>query len=128
MQEIKNLIQKTQNLNVLFVDDEKDIRNSIKTFFDKFVKNFYLANNGLEGLKIFKEKEIDVVITDIVMPKMDGSEMIKEIKKINPNIFIIIISATDDNVIDENTTYDLKIKKPFLFEDIKEIVKSISKL
>lgn len=128
MQEIKDLIQKTQNLNVLFVDDEKDIRNSIKIFFDKFVKNFYLANNGLEGLKIFKEKEIDVVITDIVMPKMDGSEMIKEIKKINPNIFIIIISATDDNAIDENTTYDLKIKKPFLFEDIKEIVKSISKL
>lgn len=128
MQEIKDLIQKTQNLNVLFVDDEKDIRNSIKIFFDKFVKNFYLANNGLEGLKIFKEKEIDVVITDIVMPKMDGSEMIKEIKKINPNIFIIIISATDDNTIDENTTYDLKIKKPFLFEDIKEIVKSISKL
>jgi len=128
VQEIKDLIQKTQNLNVLFVDDEKDIRNSIKIFFDKFVKNFYLANNGLEGLKIFKEKEIDVVITDIVMPKMDGSEMIKEIKKINPNIFIIIISATDDNTIDENTTYDLKIKKPFLFEDIKEIVKSISKL
>jgi len=128
MKEIKELIKKTQHLNVLFVDDEKDIRDSVKIFFDKFVKNFFLANDGKEGLKTFKEENIDVIITDIIMPKMDGFQMIKEVKKINPNIFIIIISANDDTEIDEDIPYDLKIKKPILFEDIKKIIKAISQL
>ncbi|PLY04334.1 MAG: hypothetical protein C0625_16780 [Arcobacter sp.] len=128
MTEIKDLIQKTQHLSILFVDDEEDIRDSVKSFFNKFVKKFFLASNGEEGLKTFKEENIDVIITDIVMPKMDGLKMIEEIKKINPKVFIIIISATDNNIINENTSYNLRIKKPILFEDIEKILKSISQL
>ena len=128
MENIKELAKKTKNMKVLFVEDEEDIRNSVHTFFKKFVNEFHLAENGEEGLLAFKENDIDVVITDIIMPKMDGFQMLEEIRKINPNIFVIILSATDDDTIDTNTKYDLKIKKPILFENLTKIVRAISEI
>lgn len=128
MEDIKELAEKTKNLKVLFVDDEKDIRDSVNIFFNKFVNTFYIAKNGEEGLSIFKEQDIDVVITDILMPQMNGFEMLEEIRKINPHIFVIIVSASDEDKINAHTKYNLKVKKPILFEDIIQIIKAMSQI
>ena len=92
---MNNNIANLKNITVLYVEDEADLRNVTSQILKNFTKQQFLAENGKEGLDIFKEKEkeIDLVITDINMPIMNGLEMIKEIKKINLNIPIIVATA-----------------------------------
>jgi len=70
-------------------------QKNFKNIFEHEVKEYYQAYNGEDGLKIFKDKNPDIIITDINMPKLHGIDMIKEIKKIDSEKNIIIISAHD---------------------------------
>lgn len=86
-------------MKILIVDDHKIHRQVLA----KFLKNELSADvlegtNGLEGIQIFTQKEIDIVITDLNMPKMDGIVMSKELKKINPDTPIIALSMADDSI------------------------------
>lgn len=82
------------NITILYVEDEKMISEEVSFYFGKYVKNFYLANNGLEGLELFKKVNPDILITDIQMPKMNGLDMIKEIGP--TNVPIIVTTAYSD--------------------------------
>lgn len=82
------------NITILYVEDEKMISEEVSFFFEKYVKNFYIANNGEEGLELFKEINPDILITDIQMPKMNGLDMIKEIG--HTSVPIIITTAYSD--------------------------------
>jgi diguanylate cyclase (GGDEF)-like protein len=86
------------NISVLYVEDETDVREFTGKLLESLVKNIYLAENGEEGLKLFKEKsnEINLIVSDINMPKMGGLEMCEEIKKIKKEIPIVITSAHND--------------------------------
>jgi len=85
-----------ENLTILYVEDEQDTQRLIKRILSSLAKEVYVASDGEEGLAIFKEKQPNIVLTDICMPKMDGLEMSKEIKKIAPNQPIGIFTAFDD--------------------------------
>jgi two-component system cell cycle response regulator len=93
MKVTKNL----KKLNLLFVDDDALVNKSFSLIFKKYFKNIYKAYNGEEGLEIFKNNHIDIVISDIQMPIMNGIEMAKEIKKINEEIPIIFMTAFDES-------------------------------
>jgi len=82
------------NITILYVEDEKMISEEVSFFFKKYVKFFYIANNGEEGLELFKEVKPDILITDIQMPKMNGIDMIKEIG--HTSVPIIITTAYSD--------------------------------
>ncbi len=96
---LKQAIQQLKTMNVLYVEDELSARDEIAYFLESKVKKLYLAENGQEGLKIFQEnlEVIDIVISDIQMPIMNGLEMSVAIKKINSEIPIVITSAFNDN-------------------------------
>ena len=80
-------------LTVLFVEDEEDLRNALESAIgDEFAK-FIVARDGDDGLKKFKKFKPDIVVTDIMMPVMDGLSMAKEIKHISKQTPIIILSA-----------------------------------
>jgi len=80
-------------LTVLFVEDEEDLREALESAIgDEFVK-FIVARDGDDGLKKFKKYKPDIVITDIMMPIMDGLQMAKEIKHISKHTPIIVLSA-----------------------------------
>jgi DNA-binding response OmpR family regulator len=117
-----------KNLRVLFVEDEESIRVSLKeTIGDEF-KSFTTANDGLDGLRKFSNNKYDLIISDISMPKMNGLEMIAEIKKISSNIPIILLSAYSDKdkllqAIDIGVTKYLI--KPI---DPEELLETISKI
>ena len=85
-----------KNLTCLYVEDEDFIRDSFSLMLKRYFKELFIAKNGKEGLEIYKEKRPDIIISDIRMPEMDGIEMAKKIKEINPKAYIIFITAFSD--------------------------------
>lgn len=111
------------NITILYIEDEKMIRDEVSYFFSKYVKNFHTATNGQEGLELYNQIKPDLIITDIQMPKMNGLDMIKEIN--NKKIPIIITTAFSD--IDYFLkAIELNVNK-FIIKPINlmELVKSI---
>ncbi len=84
-----------KNITILYAEDEAVLREITLNILKSFTKKQFIAKDGAEGFELFKqnESEIDLIITDVNMPIMNGLEMIKEIKKINPNIPIIVATA-----------------------------------
>ncbi len=85
-----------KELKVLFVEDEVNISKLLKDALGDYFYSFNVANNGEEGFKKFKKVEPDIVITDIMMPKVDGLDMTIKIKEINENVPIVVLSAFSD--------------------------------
>jgi len=85
-----------ENLTILYVEDDQDTQRLIEKILNASAKEVYVASDGEEGLRLFKERQPDIVLTDICMPKMDGLEMSQEIKKITSNQPIGIFTAFDD--------------------------------
>jgi len=84
---------KENNITLLYVEDDIGLRETYIDFFQRRVENIIVAENGRQGLEKFKEFHPDIVVTDIRMPIMDGIEMIREIRKIDKDIPIIVTSA-----------------------------------
>lgn len=97
MEHIVKLKEIAQNHTILFVEDSKALQKQIMKFLSKLFKEVYVASDGQEGLIMYENKKPDLVLTDLTMPKMTGHEMIREIKKINPDAEIIILSAHSDS-------------------------------
>ena len=89
---------------ILYVEDDDTTRNTAVMLLKKKYPNliFLTAVNGKEGLEKFRENRPDIVITDILMPVMDGIQMAREIKAEDPDIRIIVTSAGNDaeNVVE----------------------------
>ena len=113
---------------ILIVDDEPDLEQLIRQRFRKQVVQkeyeFVAAFNGLEALDILKEdNEIDLVLTDINMPRMDGLTLLKEIRELNnPVLRAIVISAYGDmeniRTAMNRGAFDF-VTKPIDFEDLR---------
>ncbi len=95
---LKELIETTKNISVLYVEDSEDIRYEFKKLLDIFFEHVDIACDGLEALERYKHNNAnyDLVISDIVMPRMDGIDLSKAILEINVLQQIIIISTYDD--------------------------------
>ena len=93
----KNKKVQKNNITILYVEDEDLIRNEVGSMLGFIAENVILAVDGSDGLDKFKNNKIDIVITDINMPKKTGFEMLKEIREINYNIPAIILSAYSQN-------------------------------
>ena len=78
---------------VLFIDDEEGIRKIFSILLRKEGYQVFTAKSGEEGLKIFEQEMPPIVITDIKMPGMDGIEVLKRVKEINPEAEVIIITG-----------------------------------
>ncbi len=83
----------TKGLSLLYVEDDLELQTQSKELFEVLFDSVTVANDGVEALKIYKKEPFDVIITDVKMPNMDGVELTKKIKEINPDQCIIIISA-----------------------------------
>jgi len=82
-----------ENFNILFVDDEENVLKSyIRVFLNEPIK-IYVADNGVDALKLFSTRDLDLIITDIKMPDMHGIKLIEEIRKRGSSLPIIIYSA-----------------------------------
>ncbi len=82
--------------SILLVDDEKDIRDVVQLTLTDMGHHVHVAENGKEAIRLYQKINPPVVITDIKMPGMDGIELLKNIKQINPETEVIMISGHGD--------------------------------
>ncbi len=78
--------------NILLVDDCKDGLLVRKALLEEMGCTVQIASNGEEGLKLFESARFDVVVTDYRMPRMNGVELIQQIRKLDPNARIVLLS------------------------------------
>lgn len=119
-----------QELSILCVDDENSIRQSYKLILKNYFKDVFIAKDGEQALNYFKTKSIDLVLTDYMMPNMNGLELTKVIRKIDKNIPIILVTAMKESEIlkealNINTTHFLN--KPIEKETLLTVLFSAAK-
>lgn len=91
----KNIMDDLKTISILYAEDDNAIFNSLSPILQKIFKNVYWARDWVEWLNLFKDssEDIDIVLTDISMPNMDGIKMSEEIKKIDEDIELIACTA-----------------------------------
>jgi DNA-binding response OmpR family regulator len=82
-----------KDITILFAEDEKRLAKLIESAIESYFDSFIMVSNGEEAIKKYHKIKPDIIITDIMMPKMNGLELAKEIKSIDEDIPIIILSA-----------------------------------
>ena len=111
-----------QKSQILIVDDDKTHRNMLKTLLNKWGYALAQADDGQTAIDMVTEKAYDLVLMDIKMIKVSGLVALKEIKKINPAIPVIIMTAFSsiDTAVEalKNGAYDY-LTKPFDFDKLK---------
>lgn len=120
---------------VLVVDDVEDIRNGIKDILENIGYIVTTAANGIQAISIIKDKPIDLIITDILMPDMDGIELCRKTKELYPDMKFILISGggrQTTNPVGYDYLGSAKkltgindiLKKPFDPQDLIELINS----
>ena len=115
------------DMDILVVDDEEYVRNTIYYFFDKKGCRVTLAEDGEFGLNMAKQKPFDLIFMDYLMPKMGGIEAARKIIQYNSEVKIVFITGRD--TLDEEELYRSGvyacIKKPFEMNDLYDIAKKV---
>lgn len=116
-----------KNVKILYVDDEA---HNLQAFKANFRRDFtiYTAESGAEGLEIFKNEELNIILTDQRMPIMTGIEFLVEVQKINPEPMRILITGYSDinaviDAINRGQVYRY-LNKPWHYEDLKSTILS----
>jgi len=116
------------DMEILVVDDEEYVRNTIYYFFDKKGCRVTLAEDGEFGLSVAKEKPFDLIFMDYLMPKMGGVEAAKKILENNSEVKIVFITGRES--LDEEALYKSGvcacIKKPFELSDLYDIARKVA--
>lgn len=115
--------------NILLVDDNRDGLLVRRSLLEEVGYRVEIAANGEEGLKLFQTGRFDVVVTDYRMPRMDGGELIRQIRQLKPDARIILLSGFVDplGLTEEGTGADVVILKSFhepmhLLSSVKRLV------
>ena len=90
------MLEECRTLDLLYVEDDLLLAKSTHETLQQFFNSVDVSYDGQEGFDSFKEAHYDIVLTDIMMPKLDGKEMSKKIKEFNPDQHIIVMSAHED--------------------------------
>ncbi len=109
---------------ILIVEDETSNYKYLETILNKRV-NLIWVNNGIDAVKICKEKKINLVLMDIKLPKMDGYEATRKIKKIKPSLPIIAVTAyamNSDKELCIEAGCDNYLSKPYKMEDLFSLI------
>ncbi len=125
---INKLLETSQSMRVLYVEDDESARNSMMLVLADIFPNIITAVDGKDGLTKFKDNSFDIILTDINMPNMNGVEMISHIRNESKEIPIIILSASNEADIFTKTIklgIDGYLLKPV---DMPQLVEVLSKI
>ncbi len=130
MIDIDKVIEYSQAIKVLYVEDNQEAREMTMSLLEDFFDDIVIAINGEDGLQKFQENDIDLILTDINMPKLNGLEMSKKIRDIDMETPIIVLSAhNEEDFFLESIKIGINgyILKPIDIEQFASVVYTISK-
>jgi len=117
--------------HVLLVDDDEGIRDALAEFLHTLEFSVVTAENGEEALSKFSRGDFEIVLADLMMPKLDGMELLKRIREVNEDVIFLMITghpSIGTAVESINRGADDYITKPFHLEDVKlRIEKALEK-
>jgi PAS domain S-box-containing protein len=120
-----SIIQKGREARILVIDDEETVRSVLFRILSQVKHRVTVAENGEEGIRLFKEEGFDIVLTDLGMPGISGWEVGKTIKKMSPRTPVGMITGwgmeVNQATIKENGI-DFVISKPFQFNQILKVI------
>jgi CheY-like chemotaxis protein len=115
--------------NILIVDDSRDLTHVIADFLSMNGYQVHKAHNGYDALERMGKEHIDIVVSDIHMPGMDGFTLMTEIKTRYPDIPVILItgfSVGEAQKIAFEKGANAFVAKPFRLKDLKQVIESVS--
>lgn len=118
----KEYLEKLKTLTILYVEDEDEIRKKVSNSLSYYVKEVIEAANGKEGLDLYYKIKPDIIYTDIMMPFMDGIELVKTIREEDTKTPIVMVTAhTDEEYLLSAVELHLEqyIIKPINIKDLK---------
>jgi len=113
------------NLNILYIEDDPEILENVSFLLSRYTNEVFTATNGEEALKVYKEKQPDIVVSDINIPKINGLKVAEIIREENPSVPIIIISAHNEDhqlKIAKELNVSSYIRKPFTLQELKDAI------
>jgi DNA-binding response OmpR family regulator len=113
---------------ILIAEDDENIITALSDYFERSGYNSILAIDGLEALELFRKNKPDLIITDLMMPTMHGLDLVTSIRRIDPLVPIIILTALDDivdKVLGLEMGADDYITKPFSLRELEARVKAV---
>lgn len=116
----------TINKKILIVEDDKDFLAILQKKFTNEGFSVVLAENGEEAIEIAEKEKPDLILSDVLMPKMDGMVMAKKIRETNKNVPIMFLTNLKDDNVDKSNEFDYLIKSELRIDDI--VTKSKIKL
>lgn len=129
--DLVQLTEQTKKLTAMVVEDEGVANELLSSTFKNFFSEVSSAFNGKEALEMFESLRPDIVFVDIVMPEMDGIELARKLREIDPNQIIIVISASNDiQKISESIEIGVNsfIQKPIDTKKIIELLSNVTAL
>ncbi len=115
-------------VKILIADDDKNFRTVLKNEMEEEKHSVDVAGDGVEAVLMFMTKPYDLVILDLIMPRLNGTDTLKIMKKFNPDVPIITVSgkAGDFEVAESLDCGALKsLRKPFEIGQLKELISGI---
>ena len=112
-------------ISILIVDDQEMMRDMIEKILSREGYRLLAAEDGMHALEILKDEKVDLIISDLKMPRMDGFELLKQVKENYPEIGVIIMTAFGDTYTVKDALLlgaDEYITKPFKAYEISLVV------
>ncbi|MDM5186754.1 response regulator transcription factor [Bacillus sp. DX4.1] len=116
-----------EDIRVLIADDEKEIRDLLKKYIERELYHVDVAVNGEEALRLFEQNKYNLIILDLMMPKVDGIEVCRRLRN-KTNIPILMLTAKDqevDKILGLSIGADDYITKPFSINEVVARVKAL---
>lgn len=117
-------------MNILIVEDEPKVAGFIKKGLEENGETVEHAADGMTGRQVALDKHFDVIILDVMLPKLNGLELCRDIRKFKPDVGIIMLTAlgsTDDKVNGLDSGADDYLEKPFHFKELLARIRAIKR-
>jgi len=125
---INEILKCTKELKLLYVEDDKLIQSAYGDLFSSLFSSVLIADDGIDALEKYKNGDFDLIISDIRMPNMSGTKFIREIRKTDKDIAVIIYSAWNDlekSEFSDELNISGYMTKPIQTDSMLEIFKKV---
>ncbi|WP_373036520.1 response regulator [Sulfurimonas sp.] len=127
----ENVVENMKSLTLLCVEDDNSTQLLYETIFKEFINKIVFAKDGEDGYEKYLSNEVDIIISDYSMPKLNGLDMIKQIRELNKDIPIILVTGiTEIDIILEALQLNVNnfIRKPIKSHEVVNALISVSKI